>query len=285
MDLRVSEHFLSLQGEGPSVGTPAHFLRLQGCDVGCRWCDTKYTWDPAGGRAMTHTEAFAALRALGEASLLVVTGGEPLAHPGIETLLEAALAEWPRVEVETSGLLPPPMQHPRLFYNVSPKLPSVTPRSAETWRHAATFAADPNTHLKVVIGDDPDEADALRLITEHALPRERVLVMPEDMSVSRRQILRAYGAEVVLTPAQEGMAGAVERAERLLTETPNSIMPQQFVNAANPLSHEKTTAEEIWKATGGKLDAFVTGIGTGGTITGVARVLKKRLPELRVVGV
>jgi cysteine synthase A len=112
-----------------------------------------------------------------------------------------------------------------------------------------------------------------------------VLVMPEDMSVSRRQILRAYGAEVVLTPAQEGMAGAVERAERLLAETPNSIMPQQFVNAANPLSHEKTTAEEIWKATGGKLDAFVTGIGTGGTITGVARVLKKRLPELRVVGV
>ena len=74
------------------------------------------------------------------------------------------------------------MQHPRLFYNVSPKLPSVTPRSAETWRHAATFAADPNTHLKVVIGDDPDEADALRLITEHALPRERVLVMPEGLT-------------------------------------------------------------------------------------------------------
>jgi cysteine synthase A len=112
-----------------------------------------------------------------------------------------------------------------------------------------------------------------------------VLVMPEDMSVSRRQILRAFGAEVVLTPAQEGMAGAVERAERLLAETPNSVMPRQFGNPANPLSHEKTTAEEILSATGGKIDAFVAGVGTGGTITGVARVLKKRVPEARIVAV
>ena len=112
-----------------------------------------------------------------------------------------------------------------------------------------------------------------------------VLVMPEDMSVARRQILRAYGAEVVLTPAQEGMAGAVERAERLLAETPNAIMPRQFANPANPLSHEQTTAEEILRATGGKIDAFVVGVGTGGTITGVARVLKKRAPEARIVAV
>jgi cysteine synthase len=112
-----------------------------------------------------------------------------------------------------------------------------------------------------------------------------VLVMPEDMSVSRRQILRAYGAEVVLTPAQEGMAGAVERAERLLAETPNSVMPRQFGNPANPLSHEKTTVEELLAATGGKIDAFVAGVGTGGTITGVARVLKKRAPEARIVAV
>ncbi len=112
-----------------------------------------------------------------------------------------------------------------------------------------------------------------------------VLVMPEDMSVSRRQILRAYGAEVVLTPAQEGMAGAVERAERLLAETPNSMMPRQFGNPANPLSHEKTTVEELLEATGGKIDAFVAGVGTGGTVTGVARVLKKRAPEARIVAV
>lgn len=112
-----------------------------------------------------------------------------------------------------------------------------------------------------------------------------VLVMPEDMSVARRQILRAYGAEVVLTPAQEGMAGAVERAERILRETPNAIMPRQFQNPANPAAHERTTAEEIWKATGGRLDVLVAGVGTGGTLTGVGRVLKKRLPELVVVAV
>lgn len=112
-----------------------------------------------------------------------------------------------------------------------------------------------------------------------------VLVMPEDMSMARRQILHAYGAEVVLTPAEEGMAGAVERAEALLAETSNAIMPRQFTNAANPEAHARTTAEEIWRATGGKLDAFVAGVGTGGTITGVARVLKQRKPDLHVVGV
>lgn len=112
-----------------------------------------------------------------------------------------------------------------------------------------------------------------------------VLVMPEDMSTARRQILRSYGAEVVLTPAPEGMAGAVERAQHIVSESENAFMPQQFENAANPLSHEKSTAEEIWRATGGKLDAFVAGVGTGGTITGVGKVLKERLPSLLIVGV
>lgn len=112
-----------------------------------------------------------------------------------------------------------------------------------------------------------------------------VLVMPEDMSTARRQILRSYGAEVVLTPATEGMAGAVERAERIATESDNAFMPRQFENEANPESHAKTTAEEIWRATGGALDAFVAGVGTGGTITGVARVLKQRNSKLLVVGV
>lgn len=112
-----------------------------------------------------------------------------------------------------------------------------------------------------------------------------VLVMPEDMSVARRHLLRSYGAEVVLTPAQEGMAGAVDRAERLVEETPNATMPRQFSNEANPASHQKTTAEEIWRATGGAIDAFVAGVGTGGTVTGVARALKPRRPGLLVVAV
>lgn len=112
-----------------------------------------------------------------------------------------------------------------------------------------------------------------------------VLVMPEDMSVSRRQILRSYGAEVVLTPAQEGMAGAVERAERILEETEGAYMPSQFENEANPRSHYETTAPEIWKATGGELDAFVAGVGTGGTITGVGRFLRERKPSVKIIAV
>jgi cysteine synthase A len=112
-----------------------------------------------------------------------------------------------------------------------------------------------------------------------------VLVMPEDMSVTRQHLLRAYGAEVVLTPAQDGMAGAVERAEQILREIERAWMPHQFDNPANPRAHAETTAEEIWRATGGALDAFVAGVGTGGTLTGVARALKKKLPKLRIVAV
>jgi cysteine synthase A len=112
-----------------------------------------------------------------------------------------------------------------------------------------------------------------------------VLVMPEDMSTSRRQILRAYGAEVILTPAQEGMAGAVERAERVLEETDGAFMPSQFENASNPRSHFETTAEEIWRATGGEVHAFVAGVGTGGTITGVGRFLRERNPSVKLIAV
>lgn len=112
-----------------------------------------------------------------------------------------------------------------------------------------------------------------------------VIVLPEDMSVARRHILKAYGAEVILTAAHEGMAGAVERAERIVKETPGAFMPGQFENAANPDMHERTTAEEIWSATGGEIDAFVTGVGTGGTLTGVARVLRARKDDCRIVAV
>ncbi|MGB3052306.1 MAG: cysteine synthase A [Polyangiales bacterium] len=112
-----------------------------------------------------------------------------------------------------------------------------------------------------------------------------LIVMPEDMSAARRHLLKSYGAEVVLTAAEDGMAGAVEQAERLLRTTPRAMMCGQFENPANPAIHSETTAEEIWEATGGKVDAFVAGVGTGGTLTGVGRVLKKRNPDLRLVAV
>ncbi len=104
-----------------------------------------------------------------------------------------------------------------------------------------------------------------------------VLVMPEDMSLERRYILRAYGADIVLTPATDGMTGAVSRAKQVLEETPGAFMPSQFANPANPLAHERSTALEILEQTGGEISAFVSGVGTGGTITGVGRVLRAKL--------
>ena len=112
-----------------------------------------------------------------------------------------------------------------------------------------------------------------------------ILTMPETMSVERRALLRAYGAEIVLTPGAEGMKGAVRRALELAAEIPDSFVPQQFENPANPEVHRRTTAEEIWRDTGGRIDTFVAGVGTGGTLTGVGEVLKARKPDLRVVAV
>ncbi len=111
------------------------------------------------------------------------------------------------------------------------------------------------------------------------------LVMPEDMSLERRQVMRAYGAEILLTPAALGMAGAVERAEALLAETEGAFMPRQFENPANPAAHEATTAREILDDAGDDLAAFVAGVGTGGTITGVGRALKRARPAVRIVAV
>ncbi|MBI2490572.1 MAG: cysteine synthase A, partial [Candidatus Rokubacteria bacterium] len=112
-----------------------------------------------------------------------------------------------------------------------------------------------------------------------------VLTMPETMSKERRLLLRAYGAELVLTPAAEGMAGAITRAEALATSDPRYFIPQQFTNAANPEIHRRTTAEEIWRDTDGTADILVAGIGTGGTITGVGEVIKARKPSFRCVAV
>jgi cysteine synthase A len=112
-----------------------------------------------------------------------------------------------------------------------------------------------------------------------------ILTMPETMSAERIQILKSYGAEVILTPAAEGMMGAVKRAEAIAKETPRAFMPQQFNNPVNPEMHRRTTAQEILRVTNGELDAFVAGVGTGGTITGVGEVLQKRLAHVKIIGV
>lgn len=112
-----------------------------------------------------------------------------------------------------------------------------------------------------------------------------ILTMPETMSIERRKLLKALGAELVLTPGPEGMGGAIAKAEELQKATPGAVILQQFENPANPAFHRKTTADEIWRDTEGKVDIFIAGVGTGGTITGVGEVIKKRRPSLKVIAV
>jgi cysteine synthase A len=112
-----------------------------------------------------------------------------------------------------------------------------------------------------------------------------ILTMPDTMSVERRNLLAALGAELVLTPGAEGMKGTIKKAEELVAETPNAFMPQQFKNPANPEVHRRTTAEEIWRDTEGGVDVFIAGVGTGGTITGVGEALKAKNPDIKIIAV
>jgi cysteine synthase A len=112
-----------------------------------------------------------------------------------------------------------------------------------------------------------------------------IVTMPESMSLERRRLIKAFGAEIVLTPAAEGMPGAVRKADELVKNTPNAFMPQQFKNPANPAIHRRTTAEEIWRDTEGRIDILVSGVGTGGTITGCGEVLKSRKPSVTMIAV
>src|SRR3954453_15779671 len=137
-----------------------------------------------------------------------------------------------------------------------------------------------------VIVEPPSGNTGIALAFTCAARGYRLMVtMPESMSLERRRLLKAFGAEIVLTPASEGMPGAVRKAEEIVKNNPHAFMPQQFKNPANPEIHRRTTAEEIWRDTDGAIDILVCGVGTGGTITGCGERLKERKPELHVVAV
>ncbi|MGW0040326.1 cysteine synthase A [Rhodococcus sp. NPDC003348] len=149
-------------------------------------------------------------------------------------------------------------------------------------------AAEKSGELKpggtIVEGTSGNTGIALAMVAA-ARGYKVILTMPETMSTERRVMLRAYGAEIVLTPGAEGMAGAVKKAEEIVGQTDNAILARQFANPANPAIHRATTAEEVWADTDGAVDIFVAGIGTGGTLTGVGQVLRERKPGVQIVGV
>ncbi|TQF69145.1 cysteine synthase A [Rhodococcus spelaei] len=149
-------------------------------------------------------------------------------------------------------------------------------------------AAEQSGELKpggtIVEGTSGNTGIALAMVAA-ARGYKVILTMPETMSTERRVMLRAYGAEIVLTPGAEGMAGAVKKAEEIVAQTENAVLARQFANPANPAIHQRTTGEEVWADTDGAVDIFVAGIGTGGTLTGVGRTLKERKPGVQIVGV
>ena len=177
--IQVSEWFFSLQGEGPTAGVPAHFLRLQGCSVGCQWCDSKYTWEPAKGKESSLREIAAALNKLGKAELFVLTGGEPLEHPHFHDIVEWAASRWKRVEIETSGIRRPPPIPANANWNWSPKLRSATDNADDTWQYASQFKTTDQYICKVVVDTQLDWGDLLLRLERGQIPKDHVVVMAQ----------------------------------------------------------------------------------------------------------
>jgi len=179
--IRIAEAFLSLQGEGPSVGRPAHFVRLQGCSVGCQWCDSKYTWDPSKGEETDLRELEDKLHALGKSELLVITGGEPLEHPDFKRIVDWATSRWKRVEIETSGNRRPPPIPANAVWNWSPKLSGATPNADDTWQFADQFRVTDQYLCKVVVDTEGDWYELLLRLERAHIPPAKVLVMPQGI--------------------------------------------------------------------------------------------------------
>ncbi len=199
---RIAEIFFSIQGEGVTAGAPAVFIRLQGCSVGCAWCDTKYSWDPGGGRAVD-LDAIVAEAAASPTRRAVVTGGEPLESPLFLPLTRALAERGLALEVETSGTLPPPLEaDPAIQWNVSVKLESSGVPEARRIRPAAIRAfVGCDVWWKFVVANDADVDEVLHLAERFDLLRERILLQPEAI---RREDFLARAPRVVEACTRHG---------------------------------------------------------------------------------